>query len=131
MTIYSVFSPPWLRVVPALLLSLVLTGCATRSKIDWASRVDNYTFDQAVTELGPPDKSAELSDGSVVAEWLAQRGFPGSYSSFGYGPGYAPWAYYWPAPIIHNYYEPPTPDCFLRLSFGPDGKMKEWKRVRK
>ena len=98
-------SPLWLRVVPALLLPIFLAGCATKPKIDWASRVGNYTFDQTVTELGPPDRSAKLSDGSVVAEWLTRRGNPGGYSSFGYGygPGFAPWGYYCPPPIVRNY----------------------------
>ena len=86
-----------------------------------------------MTELGLPDKSAKLSDDSVVAEQLSRRGNPDGYSSFdyGYGPYYSRWSYYGPAPIMRSYYEPPTPDCFLRLTFGPDGKMKDWKRVRK
>lgn len=51
----------------------MVTGCATQ-KINWAGRVGAYTFDQAVVELGPPDKQAKLTDGSVVAEWLTRRG---------------------------------------------------------
>ncbi|MDW8308698.1 MAG: hypothetical protein RMK20_04915, partial [Verrucomicrobiales bacterium] len=39
----------------------------------WNSRVGSYTFDLAVTELGPPDKQAKLSDGSTVAEWITGR----------------------------------------------------------
>jgi hypothetical protein len=34
------------------------------------SRVGTYTYDQAIAELGPPDKSAQLSDGQTVAEWV-------------------------------------------------------------
>jgi hypothetical protein len=30
----------------------------------------NYTYDEAVTELGPPDKMAHLTDGKVVADWI-------------------------------------------------------------
>src|ERR1039458_7493673 len=51
------------------LLAVVLAGCVTTSRIDWASRVGNYTYDQAVAEFGPPDKAAKLSDGATVAEW--------------------------------------------------------------
>src|ERR1039457_4921748 len=51
------------------LLAAALAGCVTMSKIDWAARVGNYTYDQAVTELGPPDKAAKLSDGTTVVEW--------------------------------------------------------------
>ena len=123
------------RVVPVLLFVLFLVGCATTPKIDWAGRVDHYTYDQAVTELGPPDKSAQLGDGTTVAEWLTQRGYSGGYTGFDYGFGYGPycgrWPFYYPPPIIHYYYEPPSPDYFLRLIFGPDGKLKDWKRVRR
>jgi hypothetical protein len=44
-------------------------GCVTQ-KIDWSARVGNYTYAQAVMELGPPDKSAKLTDGTVVATGL-------------------------------------------------------------
>jgi hypothetical protein len=50
-----------------------IVGCQTTKPIDWNSRVGNYTFDQAVTELGPPDKQAKLSDGKTVAEWITHR----------------------------------------------------------
>ena len=53
--------------------ALLLAGCVT-PQIDWAARVGNYTYDQAVMEFGPPDKLAKLSDGSTVVEWLLQRG---------------------------------------------------------
>ena len=59
----------WLAM---MLAALVLAGCVTQ-KIDWPARVGNYTHDQAVTELGPPDKSAKLTDGTVVADWLTHR----------------------------------------------------------
>jgi len=45
----------WLALI---LAALVLAGCVTQ-KIDWSARVGNYTYDQAVMELGPPDKSAK------------------------------------------------------------------------
>jgi hypothetical protein len=59
------------RTVLALLATLLFAGCVTE-KIDWAVRVGVYTHDQAILDLGPPDKSAKLSDGTVVAEWLTQ-----------------------------------------------------------
>ena len=45
---------------------LLAAGCATTG-VDWAVRVGNYTFDQAVVELGPPDKQAKLQDGLRAA----------------------------------------------------------------
>ena len=105
-------------------LCFFLAGCAS-TRIDWNSRIGNYTYDQAVLELGPPDKSAKLSDGSTVAEWLTRRGYPGS-GGMAYGYGYPYYHHYheW-----YHYYEPGSPDYFLRLTFGPDGKLQAYKRV--
>ncbi len=50
-----------------------VAGCKTAPPIDWNSRVGTYTFDQAVTDFGPPDKQAKLSDGKTVAEWITHR----------------------------------------------------------
>ncbi len=58
----------------SVLLLLLSVGCAS-TKIDWSSRIGNYTYDQAVIELGPPDKYAKLTDGTVVAEWMTRRGY--------------------------------------------------------
>ncbi len=109
------------RWICPLLLTLLLVGCATQ-KIDWNSRVENYTFDQAVVESGPPDKQAKLQDGTVVAEWLTQHGYTHTYGTMG-------WGYYpgWCGPFPPTYYDTYAPDYFLRLTFGPDGKLKSWK----
>ena len=94
-------------------------GCATKPKIDWNSRVGNYTFDDAVREFGPPDKSAKLTDGTMVCEWLLYRGY--SRGHYTYFAGSVP------------YYstDPPSPDSYLRLTFSSDGKLKEWKKLLK
>jgi hypothetical protein len=102
------------------LLSFVCAGCKTTPKVDWNSRVGNYTYDQAVAELGPPDKTATLSDGKTVAEWITHRsggsglsvgtGFYGSRTGVGVsqsmGSGYS--------------------DRILRLTFGPDKNLVSW-----
>jgi hypothetical protein len=113
---------PWLThgFVPLLLAGL-LAGCATQ-KVDWAGRVGNYTLDQAIIDLGPPDKQAGLQDGSTVAEWLTQRGYLHGRAPIGYG--YP--CYYGP------YYSPYTdfyrsPDYYLRLIFAPDNRLQDWK----
>ena len=103
---------PWLGWLVGLVL---LVGCATRT--DWNARVGSYTYDDAVKELGPPDKAATTSDGSTVAEWLTARGqrhyaagsVPAGRSSAGYFNGMG---------LGGEYYS--TPDNFLRLTFGPD-----------
>jgi len=110
------------KIVAASFAALLLAGCVT-PKIDWAARVGNYTYDQAVMEFGPPDKMAKLSDGTTVAEWLAQRGqvivTPEPYFI---GPG----CYYF-SPLPPMYSQTYLPARFLRLVFGTDGKLKTWK----
>lgn len=98
-------------------LALLLAACFTVPKIDWDSRVGSYTFDAAVKEMGPPEKSALLTDGSRVADWLMSRGRDN--------------------PIYHSFPDGRVirtngvrdPDRLLRLTFAHDGQLKEWKRV--
>src|ERR1051326_6443412 len=74
----------WLGL-PLALLGIVPAGCQTAPKIDWDSRVGTHTYDQAVSDLGPPDKSAKLSDGKTVAEWISRRS---DGMTFGLGTGF-------------------------------------------
>jgi hypothetical protein len=95
-------------------------GCAS-SKVAWAGRVGNYTFDQAVQELGPPERSAKLADGRTVSEWLLYRG--SSSRTYHVTPGYYGGLY--------HYNDSQFPDRFLRLTFSPEGRLEDWKRVVK
>jgi len=70
-----------------LTLSLTIAGCSSTPKVDWNSRIGSYTYDQAVLELGPPDKSTQLSDGSTVAEWIISSNGSGARIGFGVGSG--------------------------------------------
>ena len=99
-------------------LALFLTACAT-TKIDWQSRVGNYTYDQAVLEFGPPDKEATLQDGTRVSEWLTSRSRNhGSYATYmGRGVVY-----------VNN---DVSPDYFLRLTFDPSGKLQSFRKYAK
>src|SRR2546428_1350803 len=109
-------------------LCVFVVGCAS-TKIDWNSRIGNYTYDQAVTELGPPDKYAKLTDGTVVAEWMTRRGYSGGSVGFMYGYGYPYHASPSPLSPPYSLAEPPSPDYFIRLTFGPEGKLQAYKRV--
>ena len=106
-----------------MLVALVLAGCAT-PKIDWTARVGDYTYDQAVLELGPPDKSAKLTDGTVVADWITRHAqtvvAPEPYFL-------PPGCYFGPLTPMHT--ETYFPAEYLRLTFGADGKLKAWKEV--
>ena len=73
----------------SLLAMLALTaafiaGCKSTPPVDWNSRIGTYTYDQAVTDLGPPDKQAKLDNGQMVAEWITHHS-GGSGLSLGTG----------------------------------------------
>ena len=70
-----------------LVALVALMGCAT-NKIDWNARVGTYSYEDAVIELGPPDKQEKLADGIIVAEWLTQRGRTAYVGGAGYSYGY-------------------------------------------
>src|SRR5262245_20080627 len=85
-----------------------MAGCATAPKIDWNSRIGTYTHDQAILELGPPDRAATLTDGSKVVEWLTSRGRTYGFVD-SYGGLYYPYHYY-PGPFIQHYSASRSPD---------------------
>ena len=98
-------------------MALLLSACAT-TKVDWQSRVGGYTFDQAVTDMGPPDKDAKLTDGSRVSEWVTSRGrYAANYAS-GWRRG----------PFLTD---PGSPDYYLRLTFDATGKLQAFKKYAK
>ncbi len=110
------------RIACAIFAALALTGCVTQ-KTDWSARVGHYTYDQAVMEFGPPDKSAKLSDGFTVAEWMTRNSqvivapepyflYPGCY--FG--------------PLTPMYSETYVPALFLRLTFDTNSTLQTWKQ---
>ncbi len=111
------------KIWPAM-AALVLAGCVTTCNVDWPARVGNYTYDQAVAELGPPDKSTRRADGTVVADWLMHRAENVS----------APEPYLLPpgtyfGPLTPMYSETSVPAQYLRLIFGANGKLKSWKEI--
>ena len=94
------------------LATAFIVGCQTTQPIDWQSRVGTYTFDQAVTELGPPDKQTALSDGKLVAQWITHR-YGGS--SFSVGTGF----YTGPVGVgVGQTTGSAYPDRILTLTFG-------------
>ena len=113
-----------LEMVFCSCLALLLVGCASTPKADWNSRVGSYTYDQAVAEMGPPDKSAKLSDGSTVAEWFLKHR---SRVSFGVGTGF--YSRGSSVGVGQTIGTSPSGE-FLRLTFGGDGKLVRWERVR-
>lgn len=118
------FFPDSRGVVLLLLIAGLAVGCATM-KIDWNGRIGSYTYDEAVVELGPPDKSAQLADGATVAEWLAYRSYAHRIGFYG-GLGYP----YNHCPGYFTYYDPyPTYESFWRLTFDRERRLTAWKKI--
>ncbi len=107
----------WLWLIAGCLSLALLVGCAT-NKVAWNTRVGNYTYDQAVSELGPPDNSATLTDGTRVCDWITNRSSRSGVITAWQRDGFA------------TYYDV-SPEWVLRLTFDPDGKLKSWKKVAK
>ena len=104
----------WLAAV------LFIAGCAS-NRVDWNARVGIFTFDQAVTELGPPDKQAKLTDGTTVAEWVSRYSTGGSV---GVGTGF----YGGPASVGIMQSTPVYHESKLRLTFGTNYILTAWSR---
>lgn len=115
-----------LRVL--LLAVLVAAGCAS-NRVNWDERIGVLTYDQAVRELGPPDAESTLSDGTRVAQWRgrarAQTVHTGIHQSHwnsrshwrrGTGMG---------TTVVVPADNAPV----LRLTFGPDGRLAEARRL--
>jgi hypothetical protein len=106
------------RLAACICGALLLLGCAT-NRVDWPARIGHYSYDQAVLEMGPPDKQAKLDDGTIVGEWLLNRGYTYVYG----GPG--PYGPFWGG-TASTY---TTPNMYMRLTFGPNGQLAAWKKT--
>ena len=105
-----------------LSLGLSLVGCSTTKKADWNNRVGSYTYDQAIVELGPPDKQTKISDGKTVAEWVTRRsggtglsvgtGFYGNHTGVG----------------VSQSIGSGSSDRWLRLTFDTHGRLSDWSK---
>jgi hypothetical protein len=108
-----------LRLAACLCALLWLAGCAS---VDWNARVGHYTYQQAVLDMGPPDREAKLADGTTVGEWLLNRGT--TYVTGGAG-AYGPYGPFWGSTATAY----TSPNLYVRLTFSPDGQMISWKKI--
>ena len=117
-----------LRAGRSLLLALGLAfwaGCASTPKVDWDSRVGQFTYDESVKELGPPDRSAQTGDGTTVADWFLK------YSpSFSFGVGTGSFGPHGGVGVSQGVTTGGAAN-YLRLRFDPDGKLAGWEHVRR
>lgn len=106
-----------------LLVALPLaTGCKSTPQVDWQSRVGTYTFDQAIIELGPPDREARLSDHRTLAQWITHRG--GS-TGFTVGTGF------YSGPVgfgVGQSMVSPANDHILTLTFDTNNVLSAWSK---
>jgi hypothetical protein len=94
-----------------VLAATIFAGCKTVSPTDWNSRVGHYTFNEAVADLGQPDKMTKTSDGKTVAQWITLHGHTG-FSTVGFGPN------------LQQTYR----DHVLELTFGTNDVLAAWAR---
>jgi len=80
--------------------------------------VGSYTYDQALAELGSPNKQTKMDGGKTVDQWITLANsnpfvggaYPGGIDAMGAG-----------QPVVQTY-----KDHVLELTFGPDGKLVSW-----
>ena len=97
-------------------------GCATAPPVDWNSRVGNYTYAQAIHELGPPNREARLSNGSAMFKWFSQPTIGAGYGTGmanngmnnGFGAG--------------QNISPGFNDQYLQLTFDTNGVLNAWSK---
>lgn len=117
----------FIRWILLWVLAAAMVGCASRGRPNWQSRIGTYTLDDGIKEFGPPAARDKTSDGVVVVEWLIQKGLVYSTPAPAWmGGGWGRWMWGTSAVDINS-----TPDEYLRLQFGPDGRLAAWKRVYK
>lgn len=113
----------------AFLILFLVPACASRKidpNIDWSRRIGNYTYPDAVAELGRPDVIGGTPDGGQTAEWTVERG---PNLSFGFGVGGGSYGRHGGVGMgAGTSVTPPRRVDFLRLSFGSDGTLKTWER---
>jgi hypothetical protein len=116
--------------IAVILLAALLLACATKAKVardrDWSPYIGNYTFGQAIEELGQPYVTGEQSDGSKFAEWIVHQspqvslGFGAGGGSFGSHSGVG----------AGTTVSPPPHGEYLHLDFGTNGLLKAWTKIR-
>ena len=108
------------RLAILFLAVAFIAGCKTTPQVDWNNRVGSYTYNQALAELGSPEKQTKLSDGKTVDQWITLHGGSGLVGGANaggidtMGPG---------QPVVQTY-----KDHVLELTFGTDGKLVSWAR---
>ena len=99
-----------------LLVAAFLSGCVTAPPVDWNSRVGHYTYAQAVSELGPPNRQSRLSNGATVLKWFRPPGGPAALPNNGLNNGFGV------GPSVNVGLN----DQYLQLTFDTKGVLTAW-----
>jgi len=111
---------------------LFVSGCASKrmkwvNEADWNARVGSYTYEQAVVDLGKPDRETISGEGRN-AEWVLKRS---PQMSFGVGMGTGSYGRGHGSSVgLGTSVSPPPSGEYLSLTFEEEGPLKEWRRVR-
>jgi len=117
---------PWGSLLIALAATLMLLGgCASKPKVDWDARVGTYTYDDAVKQLGPPERFTELGDGSAVGEWFVKRN-----PTFSFGMGTGTYGYHGGVGVGQTVTTGGSGQ-YLRLTFDKDRQLSRWEKVNR
>src|SRR5580765_4390536 len=112
-------------------LGLITAGCASHSKananVDWNSRIGSYSYEQAIAELGHPDGVVQSNTGTS-ADWILKRS---PQMSFGFGVGSSVGGPHGGTGVGVGTSVTPLPHGeYLHLTFGPDGKLTSWSKIK-
>jgi hypothetical protein len=97
----------------------LIHGCATAPPVDWDSRVGNYTYTQAINELGPPNRQAHLSNGAMELKWFLQPGGGIGTQNNNLNNGFG---------VGQNMNPTAISDRYLELTFDNKGVLSAWSK---
>ena len=123
----TLLAPHSVRLVCAALLGLIGAGCQTLQQVDWDGRIGEFSYGQAVSELGRPAGEVKLPGGMRRVEWITNSGASAGRALAGAGYQQRPLGVVSLEPTeIHR-----LRDRFLRLTFDRAGRLAAWENGTK
>jgi len=125
-----------MKTILTLALLCLAAGCASQpkpnlsrneaAKRNWSEHIGKYTYDQAIADLGRPAALGESTEGRW-AEWILSQS---PQVSFGFGLGSSSYGRYGATGVgVGSSVTPPPSGDYLRLQFGTNSQLKEWRKV--
>ena len=115
------------RLICGAVIGLIGAGCQALKQVDWDGRVGQYSYEQAVAELGRPTTEAKLAGGLRRVEWITNSGASAGRTLTGAGYRRATLGVLPLEPTeIHR-----LRDRYLRLTFDKAGGLAAWEHGTK